>query len=112
MIFPSSPVDEWVLALAVLIGAVLVIWKFATAVYRGIQRIEATLGTDEDGRTIAQRLDEVEHQLFPNGGGSLADKVNKIDSRQVELEVKVSVVESMLTGLVERRHVAGTTERM
>lgn len=112
MIFPSSPVDEWILALALLIGAILVIGKFARSLYRGVQRIEATLGTDEKGRTIAQRLDDVEHQLFPNGGGSLADKVNKIDSRQVELETKVGLVENMLTGLVERRTIAGTTERM
>ena len=112
MLFPDSLIDEWVLALAGILIALGVIFGFSKKAYRGIQRIEATLGVDEKGRTIAQRLDVVEHQLFPNGGGSLADKVTKIDMRQVELEVQVGTIERMIAGIVERRHLAGKTERM
>lgn len=112
MLFPDSPIDEWIIALAVLIGALAVIGSFSKKAYKGIQRIEATLGTDEKGRTIAERLDVVEHQLFPNGGGSLADKVGQIDIRQIELEAKVGTVERMVSGIVERREIAGIKERL
>lgn len=112
MIFPDSPIDEWIIALAVLITSSIVIGSFAKKAYYAIQRIEATLGTDDNGRTIAERLDVVEHQLFPNGGGSLADKVNKIDMRQVELEIEVGTIERMLAGIVERRQSSGKTERI
>lgn len=103
MLIPGTSIDEWIISLAVFITAAIVIGKFSRSVYRGVQRIEATLGVDERGRTIAQRLDVVEHQLFPNGGGSLADKVNRIDIKQIELEVKVTTIEGMLAGVVERR---------
>lgn len=62
------------------------------------RRFERILGKDEKGRTIADRLDRVEHQIFPNGGSSLADTVNclrdnqgeiKSDVKQVTAEVKV-----------------------
>lgn len=103
MLIPGTQIDEWIIALASLIIALIVIGKFARSMYYGVQRIEATLGVDENGRTIAERLDVVEHQLFPNGGGSLADKVNRIDVKQIELEVKVTTIEGMLAGVVERR---------
>lgn len=62
------------------------------------RRFEKILGKDEKGRTIADRLDRVEHQIFPNGGSSLADTVNclrdnqgeiKSDVKQVTAEVKI-----------------------
>lgn len=62
------------------------------------RRFERILGKDEKGRTIADRLDRVEHQIFPNGGSSLADTVNclrdnqgeiKSDVKQVTAEVKI-----------------------
>jgi hypothetical protein len=66
--------------------------------YATARRFEKILGKDEKGRTIADRLDRVEHQIFPNGGSSLADTVNclrdnqgeiKSDVKQVTAEVKV-----------------------
>ena len=59
-------------------------------VYKIIRRMEIAIGTDKKGRTLAERLDRVEHQLWENGGSSLADRVNKIDicSRETATEVK------------------------
>jgi hypothetical protein len=52
--------------------------------------MENAIGTDTKGRTLAERLDRVEHQLWENGGSSLADRVNKIEvcSRETATEVK------------------------
>ena len=74
------------------IGTLLIV-GYATA-----RKFERILGKDEKGRTIADRLDRVEHQLFPNGGSSLADTVNclkdnqseiKSDIKQTSAEVKI-----------------------
>jgi hypothetical protein len=100
MLFPNSPIDEWIIALGAVLVAVAVTFKFGVAAYRAIARIEATLGTDEKGRTVIERLDTVEKQVFPNGGSSLADKVKIINDRQVQLEAKVGTVESLLSTFI------------
>lgn len=91
MLWPDSMVDEWILALAALVVAVGVISKFAYATYKAIHRIDMTLGVDKRGRTISERLERVEYQLFPNGGNSLVDRVNQIayDQRVIEGELRV-----------------------
>ena len=59
-----------IVALGVIIGAV---WK----IYKMVHRVDQALGVDKQGRTVAERLSRVEHQLWPNGGTSLADKVDR-----------------------------------
>jgi len=90
MLLPDSYLDEWILALAALVVAVGVISKFAYAAYKAIHRIDMTLGVDKRGRTISERLERVEYQLFPNGGNSLVDRVNQIayDQRTIEGELR------------------------
>ena len=65
--------------------------------YATVRKFERILGKDEKGRTIADRLDRVEHQIFPNGGSSLADKVNNLGSNQGEIKADVK----QLTGEVK-----------
>jgi|AACY02.16.fsa_nt_gi hypothetical protein len=91
MLLPDSFVDEWILALAAILIALGVIWKFGYATYKAVHRIDQTLGVDAKGRTISERLDRVEYQLFPNGGNSLVDRVNQIafDQRTIEGELRV-----------------------
>jgi hypothetical protein len=59
---------------------------FLVVGYVTTRRFEKILGKDKQGRTIAERLDRVEHQIFPNGGSSLADKVNCLSDNQVEIK--------------------------
>lgn len=54
--------------------------------YTVTRKFESILGKDSKGRTIADRLDVVEHQLFPNGGTSLADKVNCLAQNDIEIK--------------------------
>lgn len=83
-------VVEWLIGLAAIAVAVGVLSKFGYTTYKAIHRIDQMLGVDSQGRTISDRLDRVEYQLFPNGGSSLADRVNQIafDQRAIEGEMK------------------------
>jgi len=60
--------------------------------YMTARKFERILGKDEKGRTIADRLDRVEYQLFPNGGTSLADKVNCLSDDQSEIKADVKQI--------------------
>ena len=102
MLFPTSIVDEWILALAAFIIATGIIWKGMSSIYNVVRRMEETLGVDEQGRTISDRLNRVEHQLFPNGGSSLTDKINKIAFEQRELKNELDSVKLQVSTLIKR----------
>ncbi len=87
--------DEALIAVAALLIAVAVIYRFSRSAYKGIQRIEIVLGVDKDGRTIADRLDSVEHQLFPNGGSSLSDKIVRIEFVQKEMKTEIDEIKTI-----------------
>ena len=99
MLFPDSMIDEWLIALAAVLVAVGVVVKFASVMYDAMKRIEAAIGVDENGRTLADRLDRVEHQLFPNGGSSLTDKINRIAFEQQELKHELDMVKARVDEL-------------
>ncbi len=79
-------------ALGVLIGAVI-------AVYRIAKRIDSALGVDEHGRTLSDRMDRVEHQLWENGGSSLADRVNNIEKHVVKVSTEIEFIKDFTLGL-------------
>jgi len=87
--------DEAIIAVAALLIAVAVIYRFSRTAYKGIQRIEIVLGVDKDGRTIADRLDSVEQQLFPNGGSSLSDKIVRIEFVQREMKTELDEIKTI-----------------
>lgn len=96
-----TPVDSVIMAGAV-VAAITAIAIFAVKTYRIIKRIDAVLGVDKQGRTISDRLDRVEHHLFPNGGSSLTDKINRIEFEQKEMKGQLDAVETVLAGHVRR----------
>ena len=102
MLFPDSMLDEWILALAAFIIAVGIIWRGMSSIYTIVKRMEHTLGVDEQGRTISERLNRVEHQLFPNGGSSLTDKINRIAFEQQDMKHELDLVKVQVNGLSER----------
>jgi hypothetical protein len=68
--------------------------------YATVRKFERILGKDEKGRTIADRLDRVEHQIFPNGGSSIPDKVKCLADNQSEIKADIK----QLTGEVKVIH--------
>jgi hypothetical protein len=91
---------EIILTVAAVITALGVIFGGVYSIYRIVYRIGQALGTDSKGRTISERLDRVEHQLWENGGSSLADRVYNIGEHVIKTTAKLEVIEKILTGSV------------
>lgn len=91
---------ESVIMVGAVIAAITAICIFSMKVWRILKRIDGILGVDRQGRTISERLDRVEHQLFPNGGSSLSDKIAKIERDQGSLQAQVHSLHAMLLGLL------------
>jgi len=84
---------------AAIITAVGVIVGGIVAVYRIARKIESAIGLDSKGRTIAERLDRVEHQLWENGGSSLADRVNTIESSVIKTQAEIGLIKDFVLGV-------------
>jgi hypothetical protein len=89
---------ETILTIAAVITALGVIFGGIYSVYRLVYRIGQALGTDKDGRTLADRLDRVEHQLWENGGSSLADRVNNIEAHVLKSSAEIGIIKSLVLG--------------
>lgn len=92
--------QEIIFTIAALIAATGVIIGGLVSIYKLARRIGDSIGVDSKGRTLAERLDRVEHQLWENGGSSLADRVNKIEKQSAETNAKLDIIEKMLTASV------------
>jgi len=96
--------QETVLTVAALVTALTAIGYFLRKVYKIAHRIDQALGIDKQGRTISDRLELVEHQLFPNGGSSLTDKINRIEHEQKEMKGQMAAFERILQNILRRDH--------
>lgn len=90
----------WQVFLAV--TAVSGIAGFITVIYKTAKRIEKAIGVDKNGRTLSERMDRVEHQLWENGGSSLADRVNRIEQTSNATAAEVAVVKELMLVVVEK----------
>lgn len=75
--------------------------------YSIARRLDDLIGKDKDGRTVVDRLEKVEYQLWPNNGTSLADKVAKVQDCQnemkqelMEIKGETEVIKSMLSAVI------------
>lgn len=91
-----SEVSMQVGMVAALITGSFAILGFIYSMYKVATRVEAAIGKDEQGRTISDRMDRVEYQLWENGGESLADRVNEIDKNSRETAVEVRFIKEIL----------------
>ena len=92
-------VVEWILGTAAVIVALLVIAKFGYATYKAIHRIDEVIGV---GRTLSERIERMEYQLFPNGGRSLDDRVTQVAFDQKAIEGEVRAIRELL----DKRNIA------
>ena len=92
--------QEQAVSIAALVAAITAIAIFTYRVYKIARRIDDTLGVDKEGRTISDRLQRVEHQLFPNGGASLSDKITRVESEQRLMKGKLDTVETIVNSLL------------
>lgn len=85
-----------IFTVAATITAIGVIFGGVVATYRLARKINDSIGLDSQGRTLSERLDRVEHQLWPNGGSSLADQVHKSSDMAKETAIEVKFIKDML----------------
>jgi hypothetical protein len=85
-------VSAIITALGVIIGGVVAIYKVS-------KRVADAIGLDEKGRTISDRMDKVEHQLWENGGSSLADRVNTIEMHVIKISAEVELIKDITIAL-------------
>lgn len=88
----------WEIAITVgaVTGAFLVVAGALYKLYKVAKRIDDALGLDSEGRTINDRLGRIEHQLFPNGGSSLTDKINQIQFEQRAMKGELDAVKDIV----------------
>jgi hypothetical protein len=91
--------NDLLLAIAATITAFGVVIGAFVAIYRVAKRIGDAMGVDSKGRTISDRLDRVEHQLWENGGSSLADRVNNIEKHVVKVSTEIEFIKDLTMGL-------------
>lgn len=87
---------EIIFTIAAVITALGVIFGGVYATFRVVTRVSQAIGVDRQGRTISERLDRVEHQLWENGGSSLADRVNVIGDHVVKLSAETELIKDLV----------------
>lgn len=95
----------WEIAITVgaVTGAFLVVAGALYKLYKVAKRIDDALGLDSEGRTINERLGRIEHQLFPNGGSSLTDKINQIAFEQRAMKGELDAVKDIVGGILKEK---------
>lgn len=73
------------------------------AVYRVARRLDDAVGKDAAGRTLSDRLERVEHQLWENGGSSLADRVNRIEATAAQTHTETVLIKEILVAMVSNK---------
>ena len=92
-------------------GAISALCVFLYSVYKIAKRIDGSIGVDGEGRTLSDRMDKVEYQLWPNGGQSMADRVNSIDRTNNQMMTEVKIIKELVLGMIETRHQASIEEK-
>ena len=82
-------------------GAISALCIFMYSVYKIAKRIDGSIGVDGEGRTLSDRMDKVEYQLWPNGGQSLADRVNSIDKTNNQMMTEVQIIKELVLGMID-----------
>jgi hypothetical protein len=83
-----------------ILGGGLFLLAFIYKIYKVINRVESAIGVDEKGRTMSERMDRVEYQLWENGGNSMKDQINKNASLAKQTSVEVKFIKDVLLQLL------------
>ena len=83
-----------------IIGGGLFLLAFVYKIYKIINRVETAIGVDEQGRTMSERMDRVEYQLWENGGNSMKDQMNDQGELAKQTAVEVKFIKDILIQLI------------
>jgi hypothetical protein len=83
------------------IGAIGSLATFGMVIFNIAKRIDAAIGVDSQGRSLSERMEKVEYQLWPNSGKSLADRVDKIEKSNSHMIAEIGIVKDLVNIIVE-----------
>lgn len=83
-----------------ILGGGLFLLAFVYKIYKIINRVETAIGVDEQGRTMSERMDRVEYQLWENGGNSMKDQMNAHGALAKQTAVEVKFIKDVLLQLL------------
>lgn len=106
MLSEMSPLSE----LLFLVGSVTTLCTFALVIYKIAKRIDDAIGVDGEGRSLSERMEKVEYQLWPNSGKSLMDRVNRLEETSNKVSAEIAIVKNLVTILVDS-HVTNNTPK-
>lgn len=87
-------------AVAGAITGALFLFGLVYKIYKVIHRVESAIGVDDQGRTMSERMDRVEYQLWENGGNSMKDQMNAQGALAKETAVEVRFIKDVLLQLL------------
>ena len=79
-----------------MLGTISVLGSFAYLIYKIARIIEQSVGVDDKGRTLSERVGRIEYQLWENGGESLKDQVNAMEALARQTSVEVSFIKEII----------------
>lgn len=106
MFSEMSPLSE----LLFFVGAVSTLCTFAIVIYKIAKRIDSAIGVDNEGRSLSERMEKVEYQLWPNSGKSLMDRVNRLEETNNKVSAEIAIVKDLVTILVDN-HLSQTPKK-
>lgn len=83
-----------------IIGGTVFLFGIIYKIYKVAHRLESAIGVDEKGRTMSDRMERVEYQLWENGGESMKDKVNDAALLAKETSTEVKFIKEVLLQLL------------
>jgi hypothetical protein len=90
--------EQTILSIAAVVVAIGSIVVGLYQLYRLFRRIDDAIGVDKDGKTLSDRMSRVEHQLWENGGSSLADRVNVIEAHAIKTSTEIEIIKHFVLG--------------
>lgn len=95
-----SDVSMHIGAVVGILGGGLFLLAFVYKIYKIINRVETAIGVDEQGRTMSERMERVEYQLWENGGNSMKDQMNDQGTLAKQTAVEVKFIKDVLLQLL------------
>jgi hypothetical protein len=77
--------------------------------YATARKFEGLLSKNKKGDTVVERLEKIERQILPNGGSSMADKIdyirrdqNKMKNELSQISGELEVIKGIVTVIVDK----------
>jgi hypothetical protein len=87
-------------AMVGIVGGGLFLLAFIYKIYKVINRVENAIGVDDKGRTMSERMERVEYQLWENGGNSMKDQINTHGALAKQTATEVKFIKDVLLQLL------------